>query len=50
MPFVQEPWYKLSYRIRLAIGWACLLGIVFGSAFGFELQGVRYLAVVSMIF
>ncbi|KAF9038383.1 H+/nucleoside cotransporter [Hymenopellis radicata] len=39
MPLVQEPWYKLSYRIRLAIGWACLLGIVFGSAFGFELQG-----------
>lgn len=35
---VQEPWYKLPYRTRLAIGWLCLLAIVFGSAFGFPLQ------------
>lgn len=25
----------------MSIGWLCLLGIVFGSAFGFPLQGVR---------
>lgn len=40
MPFVQEPWYRLPYKIRLAVGWLCLLAIVFGSAFGFPLQGV----------
>ncbi|KAJ7928597.1 Na+ dependent nucleoside transporter C-terminus-domain-containing protein [Mycena leptocephala] len=39
MPLVQEPWYRLSYPIRLTIGWLCLLGIVFGSAFGFPLEG-----------
>jgi len=37
-PVVQEPWYKLPYRTRLAIGWLCLVGIVFGSAYGFKLQ------------
>ncbi|KAI0733105.1 H+/nucleoside cotransporter [Fomitopsis betulina] len=43
MPCVQEPWYKLPYRLRLAIGWLCLLGIVFGSAFGFPLtEGTNY--------
>ena len=41
MPLVQEPWYRLPYRLRLAIGWLCLLAIVFGSAVGFERQGVR---------
>ncbi|KAK0213012.1 Na+ dependent nucleoside transporter C-terminus-domain-containing protein [Desarmillaria ectypa] len=38
MPLVQEPWYRLNRRLRLAIGWLCLLGIVFGSAFGFKLE------------
>lgn len=38
MPCVQEPWYKLDRKLRLAIGWLCLLGIVFGSAFGFKLE------------
>ncbi|KZT72162.1 H+/nucleoside cotransporter [Daedalea quercina L-15889] len=43
MPCVQEPWYKLPYHLRLAIGWLCLLGIVFGSAFGFPLtEGTNY--------
>ncbi|KZT10605.1 uncharacterized protein LAESUDRAFT_720943 [Laetiporus sulphureus 93-53] len=37
VPCVQDPWYKLSRRLRLTIGWLCLLGIVFGSAFGFKL-------------
>jgi len=42
-PFIQEPWYKLSYKIRLVIGWACLLAIVLGSAFGFPLEnGATY--------
>ncbi|KAF8904390.1 Na+ dependent nucleoside transporter C-terminus-domain-containing protein [Gymnopilus junonius] len=38
IPLVQEPFYKIPYRTRLAMGWLCLLGIVFGSAFGFPLQ------------
>ncbi|KAJ6603122.1 Na+ dependent nucleoside transporter C-terminus-domain-containing protein [Mycena sp. CBHHK59/15] len=38
MPLVQEPWYKLPYKVRLAVGWLCLLGIVFGSAFGTNLS------------
>ncbi|KAG6828745.1 hypothetical protein H0H87_001004 [Tephrocybe sp. NHM501043] len=43
VPLVQKPWYKLSYWIRLAIGWLCLVGIVFGSAFGFKLEnGTTY--------
>ncbi|PCH43887.1 hypothetical protein WOLCODRAFT_26274 [Wolfiporia cocos MD-104 SS10] len=37
VPCVEEPWYKLPRNVRLTIGWLCLLGIVFGSAFGFEL-------------
>ncbi|KAF8070314.1 Na+ dependent nucleoside transporter C-terminus-domain-containing protein [Lyophyllum atratum] len=43
IPLVQRPWYRLSYPVRLAIGWLCLIGIVFGSAFGFPLQpGTTY--------
>ncbi|KAJ2913461.1 hypothetical protein MD484_g6952, partial [Candolleomyces efflorescens] len=43
VPLVQTPWYKLPYRARLAIGWACLLAIVFGTAFGFKLEpGTSY--------
>jgi CNT family concentrative nucleoside transporter len=34
-PLVSEPFMKIPYHGRLAIGWVCLLGIVFGSAFGF---------------
>jgi len=37
-PCVQKPWYLLPYYLRLAIGWLCLLAIVFGSAFGFKLE------------
>lgn len=40
IPLVQNPWYKFPYRTRLAIGWLCLLAIVFGSAFGFKLENV----------
>ncbi|KAJ7647519.1 Na+ dependent nucleoside transporter C-terminus-domain-containing protein [Roridomyces roridus] len=39
MPLVQNPWYRFSYPVRLAVGVACLLAIVFGSAFGFPLEG-----------
>ncbi|KAF5370706.1 hypothetical protein D9758_002076 [Tetrapyrgos nigripes] len=40
---VQGPFFRLPYNIRLAIGWLCLLGIVFGSAFGFKLEnGTTY--------
>lgn len=39
VPCVQDPWYKLPRHFRLTIGWLCLLGIVFGSAFGFKLTG-----------
>ncbi|EGN99964.1 hypothetical protein SERLA73DRAFT_52223 [Serpula lacrymans var. lacrymans S7.3] len=39
IPYIQEPWYRLPRYIRLTVGWLCLLGIVFGSAFGFPLTG-----------
>ncbi|KAG6813697.1 hypothetical protein H0H92_008545 [Tricholoma furcatifolium] len=43
MPLVQKPWYMLPYRIRLTVGWLCLVAIVFGSAFGFKLEnGTTY--------
>ncbi|KAJ3518129.1 hypothetical protein NLJ89_g46 [Agrocybe chaxingu] len=43
IPCVQKPWYTLPYRSRLAIGWLCLLAIIFGSAFGFDLpEGTEY--------
>ncbi|KIK68833.1 hypothetical protein GYMLUDRAFT_34826 [Collybiopsis luxurians FD-317 M1] len=35
---IQDPFFKLPYHSRLALGWLCLLGIVFGSAFGFPLE------------
>ncbi|KDQ57670.1 hypothetical protein JAAARDRAFT_69764 [Jaapia argillacea MUCL 33604] len=39
IPLVQEPWFKMPRNVRLGLGWLALLGIVFGSAFGFPLQG-----------
>ncbi|KIJ67838.1 hypothetical protein HYDPIDRAFT_107355 [Hydnomerulius pinastri MD-312] len=39
IPFIEEPWYRLPRTVRLTVGWLCLLGIVFGSAFGFPLTG-----------
>ncbi|KDN38550.1 hypothetical protein RSAG8_09439, partial [Rhizoctonia solani AG-8 WAC10335] len=42
-PFVSKPFFSLSYRVRLAMGWLALLAIVFGSAFGFPLpEGTSY--------
>ena len=49
MPCVQEPFFKLPYYVRLAMGWLALLGIVFGSAFGFSLQGVSTLLVLTHV-
>ena len=40
VPCVQTPFFKLPYMVRLAMGWATLLGIIFASAFGFKLTGV----------
>ena len=37
-PCVSRPFFKLPWLVRLAMGWLALLAIVFGSAFGFELQ------------
>ncbi|KAF8990727.1 Na+ dependent nucleoside transporter C-terminus-domain-containing protein [Cyathus striatus] len=37
-PLVHKPFFSLPYRTRLAMGWLCLIGIVFGSAYGFPLQ------------
>ncbi|CAE6454818.1 unnamed protein product [Rhizoctonia solani] len=42
-PLISRPFFSLSYRVRLAMGWLALLGIVFGSAFGFPLpEGTGY--------
>ncbi|KAL0956128.1 hypothetical protein HGRIS_002294 [Hohenbuehelia grisea] len=53
-PLVSKPWYSMSYRARLAIGWLCLVAIVFGSAFGFPIQsdsgyGDRAISVAGLI-
>jgi len=40
LPLVQRPFFGLNYRIRLAMGWLCLLAIIFGSAFGFKVPEV----------
>ncbi|KZV82520.1 hypothetical protein EXIGLDRAFT_778491 [Exidia glandulosa HHB12029] len=42
-PAVSKPFFALPRIARLAAGWLCLLGIIFGSAFGFKLeQGTTY--------
>ena len=43
MPCVQTPFFKLPKTVRLGMGWLALVGIVFGSAFGFPLtEGTNY--------
>ncbi|KAH8107842.1 Na+ dependent nucleoside transporter C-terminus-domain-containing protein [Cristinia sonorae] len=37
-PLVSRPFFALPSRARLGLGWLALLGIVFGSAFGFKLE------------
>ncbi len=49
VPCVHTPFFKLPYAIRLGMGWLALLGIVFGSAFGFKLQGVSTLLVLTRL-
>ncbi|KZV69356.1 H+/nucleoside cotransporter [Peniophora sp. CONT] len=39
VPLVQKPFLALPRWTRLAMGWLSLLAIVFGSAFGFALEG-----------
>jgi len=42
-PLVSRPFMRLPYYVRLTAGWLCLLGIVFGSAFGFPITpGTSY--------
>ncbi|KAG8893565.1 hypothetical protein FRC01_013507, partial [Tulasnella sp. 417] len=38
VPLVEKPWLALSYKIRMAIGVLALLGLVFGSGYGFPLH------------
>ncbi|KAI6040263.1 Na+ dependent nucleoside transporter C-terminus-domain-containing protein [Pisolithus marmoratus] len=35
---VQVPWYRTPRKLRLAIGWSCLIAIIFSSAFGTPLS------------
>lgn len=37
---IARPFRGLPYPVRLAMGWLCLLGIIFGSAFGFPIPKV----------
>jgi CNT family concentrative nucleoside transporter len=39
-PVVERPFFALSYKIRLAMGWFALVAIVLGSAYGFPLRNV----------
>lgn len=40
---IETPWMKLNSRVRLGLGWLALLGLVFGSAYGFKLEsGTTY--------
>ena len=43
-PVISKPFFKLPWGVRLALGWAVLLAIVFGSAFGFPLPSVGLLS------
>ena len=47
IPLVQTPFYSLPYNTRKSLGWLCLLGIVYGSAFGFKLQVVGASSFIS---
>jgi CNT family concentrative nucleoside transporter len=43
IPLIQKPFFALPKYVRYGLGWVALLAIVLGSAFGFELENVRYL-------
>ena len=42
IPLIQKPFLSLPRYVRYCLGWLSLLAIVLGSAFGFELENVRY--------
>jgi CNT family concentrative nucleoside transporter len=42
IPLIQKPFFALPKYLRYGLGWLSLLAIVLGSAFGFELENVRY--------
>ncbi len=42
IPLIQKPFFALPKSIRYGLGWLSLLTIVLGSAFGFEVENVRY--------
>ena len=47
IPLIQKPFFALPKYIRYGFGWLSLLAIVLGSAFGFELQNVRFCTIAS---
>lgn len=49
VPLVERPWFALGYNFRLAIGALALLGLVFGSGYGFPLRDVRYFLPSSFV-
>lgn len=54
-PLVEKPFFALPHRARLGLGWAALVAIMVGSAFGFPLpSGSSYadraISVVGVIF
>ena len=49
VPLIQTPFFKLPKTVRLGMGWLALVGIVFGSAFGFKLTGVSAFSVRVVI-
>lgn len=38
---ISTPFFKLPRKVRFGFGWLVLLGLVFGSAYGFPLPAVR---------
>ncbi|KAI6121764.1 Na+ dependent nucleoside transporter C-terminus-domain-containing protein [Pisolithus sp. B1] len=54
VPVVQKPWYRIPRRLRLAIGWSCLIAFILASAFGLPLSydddyGHRAISVLGLI-
>ncbi|KAI6021479.1 Na+ dependent nucleoside transporter C-terminus-domain-containing protein, partial [Pisolithus microcarpus] len=54
VPVVQQPWYRIPRRLRLAIGWSCLIAFILASAFGFPLSynsdyGHRAISVLGLL-
>ena len=43
IPLIQKPFFALPKYVRYGLGWLALLAIVLGSAFGSNLENVRFL-------